>query len=954
MPSMGFYYCPKCKTVYRPLDAGQRHLMCCGVMLERIEGRGIAPTTPKSTAPVAPLTTSSAAREISGTNEVLEIIPPRENTVDALGVGSMLGRVAAETSFSLEIAGDASVRRLIVRGPHETLVQVRRQIQVTYDQAQFRIIPPEQDPARANGRARFTAEFTLHRPAYHPLRTFQDGEFLEADPVRGLLGAFANLEPGEHMLAQLILAPAPPHWADRFQAPVSSRERSMAGSPRSPALLMFQAVGLVISIVLLCATLWAIVAGLQHKYVEFAVAGLLVTAALAGVLFAIKLQNDLVRIDPKMLERKLDTSGFYDAALRVVAFAPTTDQARTRVRQLTKTYCQYNLAAGNTLAPRAAEFDPCDITLPRWSLWQEWLAQGMRLNTAEIASLWHLPVGVETPFVERAQSKRLLPLPNTVAQGILIGHSVHQGERIPVHLDPEILSHHIFMAAKTQKGKSTLMAHLALEATRRDMALVVIDPHGDLVRSMLGVIPPSRAGDVVYLDFSEPRQVVGLNLFDMGAGRSAHTIISNLIHVGQLVWKDYWGPRMEDCLREATRTLLCANEILRQRGQPQFTILDIPAIFQFNQFRRRLLEQLATQKDIRDWWATYYERLYPSLQTDVVNPVMTKVRRFESHDSVRQVVGQSTSTVNFRDLLKERRILLVNLASGVIGLDAAALLGAVLVDYINFELRAQMAIPDPSQRARALIVMDEFQTLSGVDYNELLAELQKMGGSFVLATQALGQLDQINPALRKSILANIATLFVFQTSAEDGDLLRHELDNAVTETDVSNLDDYACYVKTQLGHTRLPVMYVETLPPLMTDPAVIAHITGHIPRYTRPAALADSGRDAFQEQWYGRERNMLHNLMLTGRLQHGPSKRPAPDDKATSENSSTPLKEERGPSERDQHSHDTDPHFQANAEEHPAAAAPDALEQARDPEGEAGSRPKDSEGESDESTILNP
>jgi hypothetical protein len=215
--------------------------------------------------------------------------------------------------------------------------------------------------------------------------------------------------------------------------------------------------------------------------------------------------------------------------------------------------------------------------------------------------------------------------------------------------------------------------------------------------------------------------------------------------------------------------------------------------------------------------------------------------------------------------LNERRILLVNTATGIIGPDAGGLLGAVLVDYINFAVREQMAIPDPAQRARVVIVADEFQSIPGVDYPGLLAELQKMGASFILATQALGQLDAIDRALRSSILSNVSTLFVFQTSAEDADLLRHELDEAVTATDIVNLDDFNCYIKTQLGHERLPVMHVETMPPAPGERAVVAQIAAQMARYTRSLALAESERHSFQEQWYGRERNLLRQLMTQGR-----------------------------------------------------------------------------------------
>ena len=267
------------------------------------------------------------------------------------------------------------------------------------------------------------------------------------------------------------------------------------------------------------------------------------------------------------------------------------------------------------------------------------------------AALWNLPVGAEVPGVERMLAKRILPLPTTVQKGILIGHSRHQGQQIPVRLGEESLWHHIFMVAKTQKGKSTLMAHLAAEAMRKKTALVVIDPHGDLARSLLGLVPRSRASDVVFIDFSDMHQVVGLNLLDMSQGRNADAIVSNIVHVGELIWSDNWGPRMEDALRMALRTLLSANEILARRRQPQFTLLDIPPLFELPNFRHRLIEQYVGDQEILQWWTGYFERLYESLRMDVINPVLTKIHRFSTHKAVRNIVGQANSTVNFRELL---------------------------------------------------------------------------------------------------------------------------------------------------------------------------------------------------------------------------------------------------------------------------------------------------------------
>jgi hypothetical protein len=865
------YRCPKCKTEYRPLDAGARHHLCCGVYLQRVAvGKQKVATSSLSRASESTLSATSRATQNSSSTEVLEIIPPRENMKDVLAIDELLSTLATETPFALEIAGDSRLRHFMIRAPYETLVHLRQQIQATYDQADFRAVPPEQDPARADGLARMSATFTLRRPVYLPLRTFRDGDFLEADPVRGLLGAFANLETGERMLSQLILFPAPSNWADRYQGSTRQIEQSFggnnAGAP-SKDLFIRQAITLGISLVLLGFVLWGIIAYLQHRWLEFGLAVVLGLATLIGTVYLYMLVMEQTNVNPEMVKLKTDTPAAYDAALRVVAFAKTPEQARSRLRHLVKAYRQFNLASGNALVVQLAEFDPKDISLPLWPWWQEWLGRGMRLNVAEITAMWHLPVGLEVPFLERTQAKRLLPLPTTVEKGILIGHAVHQGEKIPVHLDADALWHHIFMVAKTQKGKSTLMAHLAAETMRHAerSALVVIDPHGDLTRSLLGVVPRSRASDVIYIDFSDKRQVVGLNLLDMNQGRDADVIVSNIVHVGELIWSDYWGPRMEDALRMALRTLLCANEILARRGDLQFTLLDIPPLFELTNFRHRLLEQYVSDKKILEWWSGYFERLYESLRMDVINPVLTKIHRFSTHSTVRNIVGQSSSSVNFREILEKRRILLVNTATGVIGPDAGGLLGAVLVDYINFAVREQMAIPDPAARARAVVVIDEFQSIPGVDYKGLLAELQKMGASFILATQGLKQLDVINAELRPAIMNNIATLFVFQTSAEDAKNLLGELDDAVTVTDIVNLDDYTCYIKTQRGRSRLPVMHVQTLPPRASDSSVVAQIASQMSRYTRSITLAESERDRFEEQWYGRERNLLRQLMMQGR-----------------------------------------------------------------------------------------
>ena len=373
------------------------------------------------------------------------------------------------------------------------------------------------------------------------------------------------------------------------------------GEAMSLGLVVRQFASVIAVMTAVAFGLWALLSFMQHAWLTFILASILFAGAVGGVIFLYTLISEQANVDPKLVQTKIAAPA-YDANIRLCVVGKTRERAERKLREIVAAYRRLNLQSGNSFVGRFAEFDPRLLSPDRPSIWNELTARVTRLSVNELAGLWHLPVGVEVSGVERTMTKRLLPLPTTVQEGILVGHSIHQGRKIPVHLQEESLWHHIFMVAKTQKGKSTLMSHLAAAAMQRDTAVVVIDPHGDLARSMLGLVPRSRLGDVIYIDFSDAQQVVGLNLLDMAQGRNADTIVSNIVHVGELIWSDYWGPRMEDALRMALRSLLIANEKLVQEHERQFTLIDIPMLFEMDNFRHRLFKEYVKVPEVLHWW----------------------------------------------------------------------------------------------------------------------------------------------------------------------------------------------------------------------------------------------------------------------------------------------------------------------------------------------------------------
>lgn len=892
MPNIPMYRCSICGQVFRPMEAGRQNWKCCDRPLERIKPASLplwrqfepaSPEPPKTLhgqasqyarapsrldeSPLhAPPTSAAAGIDNSmapsppNAHGVIEVIPPREHRVDEAGAELLFASLGSSRLVSVEIGAEQGRIKFLLRGSEHAVSRAQHQVQATYDQARFRPVSAEEDPARRDGTPCATARLHLRKPCYLPLATFRKDDFETADPLRGLLGVFSHLEAGERLLSQLILTPAPRGWADAYSGYLRPSTLNSPGEPLSVRVVGRQAASFVSWVFMVASLFHALLMLLQHQWIALFFDAPIVVMSCTAVGFFLKMTFDEQNLNPELVQKKIQAVA-YDVNLRLTAFAPTPERARELLHELADAYRQFDLASGNGLEARWTDFDPQVFEREHVSWWNEFRGRANRLNIAELAAMWHLPLDRDVPLVERTLAKRLLPLPATVEEGVLVGYSDHQGHRVPVHLSQAALWGNCFMVAKTQAGKSTLMGHLAsaVMEEKEGRGLVVIDPHGDLVRSLLLLVPRERVSDVVFVDFSEPERVVGLNLLDVRQGRSADKIASGIVHVGQLIWSEFWGPRMESALRFAVRTLLAANEELAAHDDRQFTILDIPPLFQLENFRNRVINQYVKEKSVLQWWDAYFNPLKPDFQMEVVNPVMTKIHRFSEHSTVRQVVGQSSSTINFKELLDERKIVFVNTATGVIGPDAGALLGAVVVDIVNFCVRDQMKLK-AEERARVAVIVDEFQSILGVDYPGLLGELQKMGASFILATQALGVLKAVDPKLESSIFSNIASLFVFPTSAEDADLLAHELDESVTATDVINLADYTCYLKTKVRNERLPAMYLETLPPAIGSPECADLIVRGMPSYTYPAILSEQDRDRFQTQWYGRELELLRKL----------------------------------------------------------------------------------------------
>ena len=512
--------------------------------------------------------------------------------------------------------------------------------------------------------------------------------------------------------------------------------------------------------------------------------------------------------------------------------AQQTQQCFDVLGNLTAAYRQYHTAAGGYFVPRLLSTKKAVRLLVRQGGWYGHFCTGWEcglarsrhiLSVAEVGMLFHLPQSTDLadlPFVERGRARTFLaPQPLTTGNGWKIGVSSHAGHVVPVYLPQSELRRNFLAIASTGKGKSTLFQHVAQAMLATALAgeaspdghpdvdgLLVLEPHREMIESIMSLTPSRLRERVTLVDLADRDYPAGINPIDATLGRDRDKAIDNLLVIFEKIWAMSWGPRTENVMEYALKTLADANATIVEHDPKlgpdmQYTLLDVVVLLRNRNFRRTVMEQVQDPMLI-NWWEHYYEPMDLRFQMEITSSVLNKMSKFASSRVSRRILGQPRSTLDLRQIIRQGQILLISTAAGVVGADISTLIGSFLLGLFHVTL-AEQAELHRTQRRHYLALIDEFQVYQGVDWNTMLAELRKAGGSFGLATQSLAYLDKIDKTLHATVMANIDHLFAFAMAAEDAQLLR-ELEGIEVE-DITNLDNYMCYVRASLGTRRLPV-----------------------------------------------------------------------------------------------------------------------------------------------------
>jgi hypothetical protein len=433
-------------------------------------------------------------------------------------------------------------------------------------------------------------------------------------------------------------------------------------------------------------------------------------------------------------------------------------------------------------------------------------------NTEELSGLIGWPVEtVAVPGLVLGGCRLVPASPLVPRSGTVVADSLFPGDVRPLALDEQARLRHLHVLGPTGTGKSTLLVNMAVQDMTAGRGLVLLDPKGDLVEAVLERVPDHRRNDVVVLDPADSERPIGLNPLRAIDNNHTEVVVENLVGLFKSLYRDSWGPRLDDILRAALLTLA---------GSGQATLTEVPLILTDPTYRRRLVGRLDDPVGLESFWG-WFEALSDAERLVAIGPVLNKVRAFTMRPRVRSIIGQEKPALDMREVLRSGKVLLVSLATGLLGEEAASLLGALVVAELWHATLARARQPSGNRRA-VMAYLDEWQHFVHLPtpMAQVLAESRSLGLGMALAHQEMHQLPD---GAKFAVLANARSRVVFQLPAGDARLIEQELGGIFTADDLQGLGSFE--VVTQLfagGATQPPATgRTRPLPPACSDPGEV-------------------------------------------------------------------------------------------------------------------------------------
>ena len=592
-----------------------------------------------------------------------------------------------------------------------------------------------------NGKVAYST-VQLRNPSFNPIKIYKD---LATDPLSSLTSALAKMEEGEAVGVQVLLSPADNDWKKEGKGYLSRVKKSEADPEKAS-----------------------------------------------------------YKVDAKTMEainNKLSKPGF-EVTIRTVVVAQDEAAAKTHLANIKSSFEQFsgelNGFKGRKIRNKGAFVS--DFLYRYHPMVHFFGNQKMILNSEELATVFHLPnKQITTPHIYWLNAKRA-PAPAQIAtSGLYIGKSAYRGVERQVYIQDDDRRRHMYIIGKTGTGKTELLKDLIMQDIKEGRGLCFMDPHGDAIEDILRMIPPERAEDVIYFDPADEERPIGLNLLEAVSEQQMHFVSSAIINLMYKLYDPYKtgiiGPRFEHSVRNA---MLTAYEV------PGATFVEVVRILTDPAFVQELIPKLKDPM-IRRYWTDQIAQTAEFHKSEVLDYIVSKFGRFVTNKLIRNIIGQSTSTLNLREVMDNRKILLINLSKGRLGEENSSFLGLILIPRILMAALSRADVPE-EQRTDFYMYVDEFQNFATPDFAQILSEARKFRLSLCVANQFIGQMDE---EVKNAVFGNVGTLMAFRVGVTDANYLAREFQPVFDEDDLLNIERFNVYMKTIVNNEPVPPFSVD-------------------------------------------------------------------------------------------------------------------------------------------------
>lgn len=481
--------------------------------------------------------------------------------------------------------------------------------------------------------------------------------------------------------------------------------------------------------------------------------------------------------------------------IRLVASAQSRIDAERILTSLESSFNQFTNSLSNGLKPKRLEKSALTKMLRDFSFRSYDPDELLPLNLHEFTTIFHFHTTALAPTPQLKQSQSIsAPAPAEIGNaGTLLGVNNFRNVETPIYIQDEDRLRHFYVIGQTGTGKTVFLKNMIIQDIARGNGCCFIDPHGSDVQAILANIPPERYKDVIYFDPSYTERPMGLNMleYDRSHPEQKIFVVNELFSIFQKLYggnPESMGPMFEQYFRNSAMLVL-------EDPDSGCTLLDVSRVMSNKEYRQM---KLANCKNpiVHQFWTEVAEKAGGEASlANIVPYIVSKFDTFLANDVMRPIIAQEKSSFDFRKIMDEKKILLVNLSKGRLGDINANLIGLILVGKILMAALSRVDIVGTDFPAFYLYI-DEFQNITTNSISTILSEARKYKLSLNVAHQYIAQLEE---GIRDSVFGNVGSMAVFRVGAEDAEFLEKQLSPVFTAKDIMNIDNLNAYVKMLVG-----------------------------------------------------------------------------------------------------------------------------------------------------------